>query len=755
MICNKYYIIMNTNFMAKFLKVILIIILSLLALFAVLAGSFFIITASAELDEEKLIKYSNSVIICDDNGEEIISSSISGRKNAVQLDKLNDNTINAFITSEDRTFFTHNGLNFKRMIKALYKNITSRSFKEGASTISQQLIKNTHLTGDKTIERKLNEIRLTLQLEKNYSKEEILEMYLNTIYFGHNCYGLGNAAVFYFDEKAENLTLEQSATLAGLLTSPNNLSPFKNAEKCKQKRDIVLNNMQKCGYISEKDRDTAISLPLSARCNNGQEQFSDYLSEVYDELEELKIDIYMLTEGCKVNTFMNIETQNKIEEVQPDNDFSAIVTDIQRGGVTAYKSTISGAKRQPGSTIKPLLVYAPAIEEKLIHPATKINDEKINYNGYSPENYDKKYHGYTSVTDCIKQSLNVPAVKTLNSLTVEKANTYAEKYGIKLENEEKNLSLALGGMKYGLSLKELCDCYTVFPSGGDIIQTKFIKNIEDKNGNIIYSYKKNKNKVLSQSTTSLMNDILIETTQSGTAKKLKDLPCSIAAKTGTCGNKDGNTDAYSICYTSSNVIGVWFGSGDNNPLNITGGGLCTQTAKEIIEKLYSETTPESLDISSGTTNVEIDRQEYNENNNIILADSICPELNKLKIKCAENNLPTDQSTKYSNPIINTPQIEVNNNEISIVLCQTEYYNYVIKRNSANENTLVYEGKWADKICDTVEDGSYVYSVTPYYLYGDEKYFGKTISLPQVIVDTNESKARQEIPDIAKREWYYE
>ncbi len=740
--------------MAKFLKVFLIIILSVTAIFAIFAGTFFAMTANAKLDEDKLINYSNSVTICDNGGEEIINASVNGRKNTVQLDKLSDKTIKAFIASEDRNFYSHGGLNYKRMIKALYKNLTSHAFKEGASTISQQLIKNTHLTGDKTISRKLNEIRLTMQLEKKYTKDEILEMYLNTIYFGHNCYGLGNAAKFYFNEKAEDLTLEQSATLVGLLTSPNNLSPFKNAEKCRTKRDIVLKSMLSCGYISESEYNETVKLPLSAERNDSNGQFGDYMSEVYDELDDLGLDLYILTDGCKVNTYMDVDLQQKVEEISADNDYSAIVTDVKTGGVTAYKSTISGAKRQPGSTIKPLLVYAPALEEKLINPATKINDEKINYNGYSPENYDKKYHGFTSVTDCIKQSLNIPAVKTLNSLTIEKSANYAKKLGIHLESEEKNLSLALGGMKYGVTLKELCDCYTVFPAGGEKITTKFIKNIEDKNGNILYTAENKRDKVFSESTCSLMNDMLIQTAQSGTAKKLSDLPYTVAAKTGTCGNKDGNYDAYSICYTGSNVTGVWLGSGENTPLSITGGGLCTQIAKEIIQTLYSDKKPENLDTTSGTAMVEIDRQEYNENNSIVIADKICPELNKIKIKCASDNLPTIKSTKYSSPIIETPQIAVNNNEICILLCQTEYYDYVVNRTENKNKTLVYEGKWKQKICNTVEDGSYVYTVTPYYLSDGKKYFGETITLPQVIVQTEKPDV-QDIPDIAKREWYFE
>lgn len=206
--------------MKTFLKVSLIIVLSLTVIAASLFITYIVITKDAKLNKNKLLNPNQNIVIIDDEGNEVISASVSNKHKSVKIEDLNKNCINAFIASEDRNFFKHNGLNYKRMFKALYKNIISRSFKEGASTISQQLIKNTHLSQDKTIKRKLNEIKLTKQLEREYSKNEILEMYLNTIYFGHNCYGLQSAAEFYFDKKAEDLNLTESATLVGLLTSP-------------------------------------------------------------------------------------------------------------------------------------------------------------------------------------------------------------------------------------------------------------------------------------------------------------------------------------------------------------------------------------------------------------------------------------------------------------------------------------------------------------------------------------------------------
>ena len=269
--------------MVKFLKILTVIILSCAIIFLALFLTYTLITKDAVLDAAKLVGAGQNVIIYDDDGNEVTNASLDIKSKSVKLEDLNPLTVNAFIASEDRAFYKHNGLNYKRMLKALYKNIVAGSFKEGASTISQQLIKNTHLSNDKTIKRKLNEIKLTLKLEKQYSKDEILEMYLNTIYFGHSCYGLQSAAQFYFNKKAENLNLEESATIVGLLTSPNNYSPFKNPEKSLLRRNTVLKSMKDCGFIDEALYNETINKPVVTQRTAKGNKFGDYLSAVFDE----------------------------------------------------------------------------------------------------------------------------------------------------------------------------------------------------------------------------------------------------------------------------------------------------------------------------------------------------------------------------------------------------------------------------------------------------------------------------------------
>ena len=738
--------------MKKFLKIGALALLCSFAILASLFVAYLAITKDAVLDRNKLTGTGQRVVIYDDAGNEITDASLEAQKKSVSVKKLQPHTVNAFIASEDRNFYKHGGLNYGRMIKATFKNISSASFKEGASTISQQLIKNTHLSSDKTISRKLNEIKLTKKLEKQYSKDEILEMYLNTIYFGHNCYGLQSASEFYFDKKAENLTLTESATIVGLLASPNNYSPFKNREKSLARRNLVLKSMYDCKYIDETAYKEAVSSPLNAKEQNAREKYVSYIGALFDELEELEFNRYLLNDGCSIKTYLNAKTQNYVEKLNYPCDNAVIVTDNATGGVKAYKSTINGAKRQPGSTAKPIFVYGPAIEERQLSPFTKILDEKVDFNGYSPENYDKKYHGYVTVSDSIKNSYNVPAVKTLNALTVETCEKYLNRMNISLSEDEKNLSLALGGMKYGLSIKELADRYSIFPRGGKFLASRFIKEIVSKDGNILYKNDFSIGRVFSEGTCSLINQTLIETSKSGTAKKLKDCKFDVATKTGTCGNQNGNTDAYAVSYTSDSCFAVWLGDKDNNRSGITGGNECCNLMKSILQYVYNGKKPAKLDTTTGTITIDVDREEYEQNDKIVIADPVCPKLNVLSLKVLADNKPKQISDRFSAPSVPTPTITVRNNEVYIELCHAKYYSFVVKRKNGDVSTVVYDGLWKNAVIDTPDEGQYVYTVTPYYKSRERTYTGKEIVLPTVNVGKS-APIQNEVPDIVHKNWY--
>lgn len=731
--------------MKKSLKIFLGIFIPIVALLITAFSTYFIITAGTNLQPEKLIDYTKSIAVFDDNGNKIEDAAIENKRSSVQIESLSDDTVNAFIASEDRKFFSHNGLNYKRMAKALIKNMKSRSFKEGASTISQQLIKNTHLNSDKTIKRKLKEIKLTKQLERRYDKKQILEMYLNTIYFGHNCFGLQNAANFYFNKPADDLSLTESAALVGLLTSPNNYSPFKNPEKCIARRNTVLKNMLDCSFIDVQTYENAVNMPLEVTQGSAKNGKSAYLNAVFDEFEDLNIDPYGRFSKLNIKTYMNGAAQKILENQKSECDISLFLRNTE-GGVIAFSSTIGNAKRQIGSTAKPIFVYAPALNDKKLDIFTKICDEPINYGGYSPENFDKKYHGNVSVADSIKYSYNIPAVKTLNTMNFDDIEKYAAKMGVKLSGGDKNLSLALGAMNEGLTLKELCDAYSVFPCGGNYIGSRFIKEVSDQNGNILYKNSQTPSQVFSQGTCSLINDVLCQTAKSGTAKRLKNLSFDVACKTGTCGNAEGNTDAYSVAYTPDYCLGVWLGDKNNKRLKITGGKDCCNYTAEILQNLCGS-GDKNLETNAGTEIIEIDREDYEESGRILLCDLHSPKLNKLKVKVLSDNMPKEQSTKFTSPTIKKPSISVTNNNVTIALCQTKYYSYLVKR----QNDVIYDGKWTGKVTDKPIDGDYVYSVIPYYFDGENTFYGNEIKLKKVIIRS--LKSDEKIPDIVYKDWY--
>lgn len=717
--------------MKVFPKVLLVLFSGVTAVFLVCAIYYFSVTAGVKLNPSKLDLAQNNINLYDMNGDPVAQCSAAG-ENGVDVTALRPYTINAFVSAEDKNFYSHHGFDYKRMGMALWRNFTSFSFKEGASTISQQLIKNTQLTPEKTIKRKLRELKLTRRLEKDYEKDQIMEMYLNTIYFGHSCFGLEEAARFYFDCAPSELSLAQSAMLAGIIKSPNNYSPFKNPQSCLSRRNYVLNAMQKNGYIDKSARLEAEAEELPTEANSHADAMKFYYRAVFDELEEkLGEEIYG---GLNIYTFLDVTLQKKLEEegAQTDTDKSFCVIDNQKHGVKAFYSTVGAAKRLPGSLIKPLLVYAPALQENTISPATPILDEKVDYGGYSPKNYDGTYHGYVSAREALSNSYNVPAVKILNGTGIAKSAAYLKKVGLDVDSADYSLALALGGMKQGYSLPRLCAAYTVFSSDGKYAPCSFISKITDGEHKTLYEKEVASQKVFDEESVTLLNDMLRTATKSGTAKKLKNLPYEICAKTGTCGNSSGNTDAYCISYTSSDTVGVWLGNADNSVMeNITGGGLPANLNLHILEYLYEKSSPAPLAKSKNVIRCSLDKQEYAKNHVLLLTDDNAPVQEKTFSELfKKSNAPRQKSTYFSNPKINTPSIFVNDTGVCIVLCHAEYYTILINRQGDDGFHTVYQGEMQEKILDVdVEEGKkYIYSVTPYY----GKFVGKTVILPEVI-----------------------
>ena len=619
-----------------------------------LAGYYIYVTRAVSLDESKLIAASTcSLEIFDANDTPIKPST----ENLTDISTLSPKTKYAFISAEDKRFYSHSGVDYIRIGGAIISNIKTRSFSEGASTISQQLIKNTQLSSEKTISRKLKEIKLTKALEKKYKKDDILELYLNNIYFGNGCYGIENASLHYFSKSAKDLSLAESAILAGTINAPSIYDIESNPEKANKRKNLILDLMLKYGHISSSECENAknetVNLNLSKLSSNNY-LYNEIIQEACQKLvvseNELK------NSGTKIYTYLNLAVQNEISKVikekysslESSPSVASIITDNETHGIVAIygnKNTLT-SNHQPGSCIKPVLVYAPAIENNIVSPATKILDEKINYSGYCPENADKKYHGMVSVRTALKNSYNVPAVKLLKEVGITDAQNFARKMNINFSEQDNNLAIALGGMTDGITLKTLLDSYTTFANYGYYNNSVFIDKIV-KNHKIIYKNTQNNNnneKIMSDSTAYLITDMLKDSVSSGTAKRLKNFDFEIASKTGTVGlsSSKENTDAYNISYTTKHTLLSYFG-GKVMPESINGSTYPTMLTKDILSIIYSKSRPNNFTKPSSVLKVKIDKKLY-ENENIVKMTS--DENNSLTEIFSKSSLPS--STNQNN-----------------------------------------------------------------------------------------------------------
>jgi len=694
------------------------------------------VTAVVELQPDKLKLSEPGVQVFDCEGAEL-----DVPYETVPLSNLPDYLPAAFVAVEDKRFYDHKGLDYLRICKAALKNAVTFSFREGASTISQQLIKNTHLSGEKTFRRKFREWKLVKQLEQRYSKQEILELYLNSIYFGHSAFGVENAAQFYFGKHAEEATPAESAMLAALVKSPNRYSPFRDSEKCLARRNYILSLMQEQQILGEDEAEQAKSDPLPSEPSKHTQ--SSYLGLVYDELSEL-LPNAKSGESFRIDTYLDQNLQAELERTTADSDVCLVLEQNDCNGICALHTTCGILKRQPASTVKPLAVYAPAIEENILSPATPVLDEPVCFGGYSPSNSDRKFHGYVSVRQAVAHSINIPAVKTLNSLTPETAANYLSRMGMELSGEDKTLALALGGMTEGFTLPQLVDGYATLANGGEYAKARTVRKIEDGTGRVLFEHRPERTRVFSEDTAYLTGDMLRTAVQEGTAKKCKTLPFSVCAKTGTGEGKNGNTNAYTIAYTTQHTLGVWYGNKDNSPVQVTGGGLPANDVSHIFKHLYEHAPPPDFVQPDSVREVPLDLEEYEQNHSLVVADSLAPHYLSRNELFRESSIPRITSSRFSHPTIQKPTISVINGAVCIELCQTKYYDYAVKRVNDGVETVIYSGKYRNKIFDnSVSEGiSYTYTVTPYF----QGIAGESVTLPAVIV-----KSKQEVP----KDWWEE
>ncbi len=699
---------------------------------------YFVVTSGVNLDQNKLNKTTQNIEYYDGENQ-IINAGIVNENN-VSINNIKEDTINAFIYLEDKRFYSHNGIDVIRIFGAIKNNLLSMSFKEGASTISQQLIKNTHLTSEKTLNRKLKEIKITKQLEKKYTKNQILEIYLNTIYFGKGAYGIQNASKTYFNKDCSQLSLNESCVLASIIKAPSLYSPYTNYDALINRKNLLLNILYKEGVISKTEYDYCLSEKITFN-NTSDNYLDDYISLVNEQLDDVLLLNPYQKQNVKVYTYLDNEIQKQIADNIDDYNYKQIVINSKNNGVIAYFGKNYNLKRQIASCIKPIYVYAPMINEKLISQSTVVIDEKINFSGYEPKNFGDVYYGAVTVKTALSKSLNVPSVKLLDAFGLKKANEYAKRLNKNLVG--KDLTVALGNTENGLTLKELTDCYSSFSNQGNYNTSSFIKEIS-VNGNTVYKNKLENNIIFTEETAYIMNDMLKECTKTGTAKKLKDFNFDLCSKTGTNGTTNGNIDAYNISYTSEHIIGVWIGNKENTllPNKISGSTIPTMYAYNTIQKLYENNKPKSFIKPKNIVSCKIDKDLLLNEQKLYLKDD------------GEEYLfidGTQPSLYFKNKIIDKIydiNVNLEKNSININYCIEGFNGVKIDRIFKGKTTTVYQGS-DTKFCDKIEkSGEYLYTITPYKIIDNKKVYFEKINLSRVnYSNTNEI--------IKKDEWWHD
>lgn len=501
---------------------------------------------------------------------------------AVGLHEMSPWIPQALIAIEDRRFYSHFGVDPIGLARAMSRNVIAGGFVQGGSTLTQQLAKNLFLTPERTIGRKVQEVVLALWLEQKYSKDQILEMYLNRVFFGSGAYGVEAAARRYFNKSARDVTLPEAALLAGLLKAPSRLSPARNPEAAEERAQVVLSAMSDQGMVS----DTEMTAALSRKTSRAAAYWSGSEHYVADAvMAELKTVLGDLDQDVLVDTTVDMKLQKlgeqAIRALIAEHGVSKNVSQgalVSIDGSGAVRALVGGydygdsqfdrateAKRQPGSTFKPF-VYLAALERGMA-PDTVLNDAPVRYGKWAPDNYNGKYYGPVSLTTGLSESLNSIAAQLIMQVGPKNVAETAKRLGIRSEMQA-NASLALGTSE--VTLLELTSAYVPFSTGGWKSDPYLIKRVTTLDGEVLYEASREPVRVMGVDTAGMMNAMMSKTIEQGTASKAKfDHPA--AGKTGTGQNFK---DAWFVGYTTNLTTGVWFGNDDGRPMKkVTGGSL--------------------------------------------------------------------------------------------------------------------------------------------------------------------------------------
>lgn len=578
-----------------------------------------------EVNAESASEWALSSVIYDRNGKELHELHAGEMRTPVKLRDVPQHVLDAFVAIEDARFRQHWGIDPIRILGAAWHDVKvfarGSGDIQGASTITQQLAKNAFLTHDQTMARKVKEALLAVQLERHLSKDEILERYLNEVWFGQSYYGLGTAAKVYFGKEPQQLTVAEGAMLAGMVKNPYRFDPYSNMDEARERMELVLGQMVKYGYLADSEaeeaRDQKFSLPglPSGATRVGDfngDDFVDYVINVLLKQSEAEryglkafSDQELFNGGYRIYTTLDPTLQALADEAVATvmsesyeaNQFAkdmvmtpdapeewvqagVVIMEPKSGEVKALVGGRGPRKgmrqlnratdtlRQPGSTFKPIAAYVPAVEELGYGPGTVIDDSAWEYHEKEgqlwPDNYDHKYGGLTPLRVGLYRSINAMAVRLIGLVGPEKSLAYAEKLGINSlvhapqQPNDQNLATALGGVTRGVSLLELTHAYGVLANMGLRVDPVVITRIEDREGNIIYAARPRRQQVIKQSTAYLVTEMLKDVIRRGTGNRNTG-GFNNWPVAGKTGTTEENTDAWFIGYTRDVVAGVWNG----------------------------------------------------------------------------------------------------------------------------------------------------------------------------------------------------
>ena len=669
--------------MSKVKKVLLTILAALIGVLLLFCAAFYVffdVPDWQKLDISRLSALAQTSSMYDMNGE--LMSELRGSENRiiVSLDEIPLHTRQAFIAAEDLRFYDHRGIDVYRILGALRSNLKSGSLAEGASTITQQLAKLTHLSAEKTIRRKLEEINLAFQIEKVYNKDEILAMYLNTVYFGRGAYGIQAAAQAYFGVDAEELTLNQSASLAAIIKAPSIYAPHISPSNNRSRRQYILSVMAENGFISQEEKQAALDESIWVLAQEAEKQlYSWYIDEALRESAELlglSAD-EVIQGGFKIYTAYDARLQTIADEVYADSSFfpaaasdgtpiqsAMAVVDTNNGAVLAMiggrdytvrrgLNRATQMRRQPGSALKPLAVYGPALELGYT-TASVLLDEKPSFGGYTPRNAGDRYYGLVTMRTAIRNSLNTTAVRLLEEIGLDASIQYLNKMGIPTRNSDRNLSLALGSMTYGVTPVELAAAYVPYANGGIYHQPYCVERIETVDGSNVYERKDSGKQVLSAQNAFLMTSLLQSVVSSGTGTRMLAANTPIAGKTGTVSMTGGNRDIWMTAYTPEISVAVWMGYDQTDAKHkisngITGGRNTASLAAAFFKKAYADREKPDFSQPDGLVWLTLDKRALTSRGSIMLASDKTPKEYRLSEVFAASNRPYAVSDIWQAP----------------------------------------------------------------------------------------------------------